>query len=382
MTWPPTDDSGWADRVTAAGVRIDLWDTDLDDYQFAILAITILHAVRESTLSDEDVYPLLVRFWTGTRPAIDWPPNAPQVARRCATVLAARGTCELDSFISAPSDESLNAAREAIIADLGLTCGGLLSILADHWEQLAPLKMPLEGEYTLLAFARDVLLEPVVGACVHIWSTLDTGSASLPAPAQMLAWNGWCGDTSDQWASVIATEPTRLGQPVQHVPDDVDEATMRLAAARAAALQTHDEVAAIAASIVRTTTWPGDTDLILPLAIRAMDLARQHLDDINPDTDNDHLVDEIQRELLPPAHALIEWIRDPSFGTILDYAGFSRTGAEMLHQAADWITWTLANDAMEVFRAMLDVPPAKDRGAPDGGRPSPRRRRQTPGTPD
>lgn len=356
MSWPPTDDSGWADRVTTAGVRIDLWDTDLNDYQFAMLAITILHAVRDSTLSDEDIYPLLVRFWTGTRPAIDWPPDASQVARRCATVLAAHATCKLESFTYAPSDESLNAAREAIIADLGLTPGGLLSILADHWEQLAPLEMPLEGECTLLAFARDVLLEPVVGACVHIWSTLDTGSASGPAPAHTLGWDAW--SHGEQWPSVIATELTRLGQPVQHMPDDVDEATMLLAAARAAALQTHDDAAAVATSIVRTTTWPGDTDLVLPLATRAMELARQRLDEINPDTDNDHLADEIQGELLPPAHVLIEWIRDPSFGTILDYPRFSRTGADMLHQAADWLTWTIAQSAIEVFIASCQRTPA------------------------
>jgi len=349
MSWPPTDDPGWADRVTAAGVRIDLWDTDLDDYQFAMLAITILHAVRDATLSDGDVYPLLVRFWTGTRPAIDWPPNAPQVARRCATALAAHATCKLESFTYAPSDASLIAAREAIIADLGLTPGGLLSILADHWEQLAPLEMPLEGECTLLSFARDVLLEPVVGACVHIWSMLDTGSASGPAPAQTLGWDAW--SHGDQWPSVTATELARLGQPVQHVPDDVDEATMLLAAARAAVLQTDDEVAAIAASIVRTMTWPGDPDLVLPLATRAMELARKRLDDINPHIENDHLADEIQSELLPPAHLLIDWIRDPSFGTILDYPRFSRTAAEMLHQAADWLTWTVARDALEVFIA-------------------------------
>ena len=351
MTWPPTDDSGWSGRVTAAGVRIDLWETHLDDYEFAILATTILDAVREATLSDEDVYPLLVRFWTGTRPAIDWPPNAPQLARRCATALASRGTCKLESSTYAPSDESLHAAREAIITDLGLTPGGLLSILADHWEQLAPLEMPLEGEYTLLAFACDVLLEPVVGACAHIWSTLDIGSASEQARAQTLGWDGWSHDAGKQWPSVIATELTRLGQPVQHMPDHVDEATRLLAAARATALQTDDEITQIATSIVRTTTWPGDTGLVLPLASRAMELARRHLDDINPDIDNDHLVDTIQSELLPPAHVLIEWIRDPSFGTILDYAGFSRTGAEMLHQAADWLTWTVARDALDVFIA-------------------------------
>ena len=136
MIGPPTDDRGWADRVTDAGVHIDLWDTEINDYQFAMLAITILHAVRESTLSDEDVYPLLVRFWTGARPAIDWPPNAPKVARRCATALAARGTCKLDSFMYAPSDESLNAVREAIIADLGLTPADFsqsLPIIGNSW---------------------------------------------------------------------------------------------------------------------------------------------------------------------------------------------------------------------------------------------------------
>ena len=66
------------------------------------------------------------------------------------------------------------------------------------------------------------------------------------------------------------------------------------------------------------------------VAVIATSITRRHLDDIKPDTDNGHLVDKIQNELLPPAHALTEWIRDPSFGTIIDYAGLSRTGAEML----------------------------------------------------
>ena len=167
----------------------------------------------------------------------------------------------------------------------------------------------------------------------------------------MLGWDGWSLDAGNQWPSVIATELARLSQPAQHIPDDVDEATMLLAAARAAALQTHNEITQIAASIVRTTAWPGDTERVLPLTTRAMDLARQHLHDIDPEADNDDLVDKIQSELLPPAHELVEWIRDASIGTIIDDAGLSRTGAEMLHQAADWLTWTVARDALDVFIA-------------------------------
>lgn len=362
MTWPATQNPGWADRVTQAGVRIDLWDTDLDDYQFATLAITILCALREASLTDEDLYPLLVRLWLGEPPAIDWPPQAPTIARRCATALASRSTCQLDSFTFGPTDAALNAAREAIIAELRLTRSGLLAVLIEHWEQLAHLEMPFECESTLLIFARNVLLEPVVGACAYIWSTLDSRSSS-PDPAETFPWNGWSPVAPVDWRNVVTAELDRLHEPPnRHPPDDgqgvgIDsKRDTDLAAARAAVLQTHNDPSLIAASIVRTSGWPGDTKQILPLARRAVELAQQHLNDLDPADDNDEIIDTILGDLMPSERVLIEWIRDPAFATIIDYAGTASTASGMLREAADDFLWSLARAALDVFVAMRCQP--------------------------
>jgi hypothetical protein len=83
MTPAPVRDAGWAARVIDAGVRLDLIERASDDDAFAQLGATIMRAVSKAELSDEDVYPLLVRFWNGRWPPARWPPHAPAVARRC-----------------------------------------------------------------------------------------------------------------------------------------------------------------------------------------------------------------------------------------------------------------------------------------------------------
>jgi hypothetical protein len=143
-------------------VPIDLWDTDLDERGFVLLAEMILRATREAALSDEDLYPLLVRLWNGRPPLVAWPPEAPAIARRCAVALAAQATCELDGATYAPTDRSVKAAGEAVVAELRLTSSELLSALADHWAEVADSEMP-NGGSSLLAFARHVLLDPVAG---------------------------------------------------------------------------------------------------------------------------------------------------------------------------------------------------------------------------
>ena len=68
------------------------------------------------------------------------------------------------------------------------------------------------------------------------------------------------------------------------------------------------------------------------------------------------LVDLIQGQLLPRDEVLHGWVGDPSFGTLRDHAGSSRTGAEMLHAAADWLTWSIARAAVEAVAAMRRPP--------------------------
>jgi hypothetical protein len=150
MAGQPAGDAGWATRVAKAGVHVKLWDNDLDDHRFALLGATILRAVRESTLSDEDLYPLLVQFWIGRPPTVDWPPEAATIVRRCATELAAHGSCELDEWVYAPTNRSLLAARNTIFGELRLAPRELLVALADHWEELSHLEMPIHC--TLLTF--------------------------------------------------------------------------------------------------------------------------------------------------------------------------------------------------------------------------------------
>lgn len=349
MTGPLAGDAGWAVRVADAGVPLELWDTDLEDHAFALLGATILRAARESRLSDADVYPLLVRYWFGRLPTVDWPPDAPALARRCASVLAKRATCEMETWMYGPTSASLQAARNGIADELRLTPTKLLAALADHWEHLANQEMPIDGICTLLEFAHHVLLEPVVGACALLWSTLESPPAGL-APEGAVSLGAWSPVDTDGWGAVVADELDRLGKRARRVPDDGDEAAALLARVRAAELGAGGDPAQIAASIVRTSGWPGDTHLVLPLACRAVDLAREHLGALDPDTDNDEIVDTIQSGLLPLDP--IAWIRDPSFGSLRDHSRCSSTGTEMFHTAAQWLTWSLARAAADVFIAM------------------------------
>jgi hypothetical protein len=250
----------------------------------------------------------------------------------------------------APRDESLRAAREAVITDLALTQRDLLAALTEHWEQLADLEMPTGGGCSLLAFAQHVLLEPVVGACALIWSMLETNTSTATADATV-AWDEWCPLTSGDGSAVVASELARVGRPAEHVPEDADAAAQLLAAARAALLGCDDGPALVAASIVRTSGWPGATDIIAPIAAQTVDLALRHLDAADPRTDNDELVDLIQTRLMPSDELLIGWARDPSFGTLRDPAGSSRTGAKILNDAADRLIWSLARAAVEVTAA-------------------------------
>jgi hypothetical protein len=350
---PAERDARWAARVAGAGVRIDLWGTDLKDHEFVLLGATILRAARRGTLSDADLYPLLVRLWNGRLPTA-WPAGAPMVARRCATALAARAACELEGATCAPTDRSLKAAREAVVAELRLTPNALLSALVDHWDDVAGLEMPSGGGCSLLAFARHVLLEPLIGAVALIWSTLDS-SPGRPECAD-LAWDEWSVLAGSDWSAVVAAELVELGRPGRRVPDDADEAAGLLAYARAALIQSADDRGAVAASIVRTSGWPGGTELIAPLARQAVDVALQRHKDTDPETDNEQLIEAIQAHLMPDETIIMGWIRDPSYGTLSDHDGSSRTGVEMLHTAADWLTWSLARTATEVVQAMRKAP--------------------------
>ena len=107
-----------------------------------------------------------------------------------------------------------------------------------------------------------------------------------------------------------------------------------IASARAELIRSREDRGAVAASIVRTSGWPGATEVIVPFVGEALDLALQRSEDVDPESDNDELVDAIQSRL-PDDGTLIEWIRDPSFGTLSDRGGSSRTGVEMLPTAAD-----------------------------------------------
>ena len=254
----------------------------------------------------------------------------------------------------APTDASLFAASDAIIADLALTERDLLAALADHWEQLADLEMPIDGGCSLLAFARHVLLAPVVGACALIWSRLDVPAAGAPASdgeEVTISWDEWSPITNDDWGAAAGAELEQLGRPALRDAANADEAAEMLADARAACLGADDGPARVAESIVRASGWPGDTRIIDPVAAQAVDWALEYADDVDPETDNDELVDKIEHLLLPCDEVLVRWVRDPSFGTVSEHSGASRTGADVLHTAADWLVWSIARAAVEATAA-------------------------------
>lgn len=101
-----------------------------------------------------------------------------------------------------------------------------------------------------------------------------------------ITWDDWSPVDIDDWSGVVAHELGRLVQPVQRVPADPDAAADRLVSARAALLGSQDGAERVAASIVRTSGWPGETDIVDPIAARAVGCALGHISDIDPATDN------------------------------------------------------------------------------------------------
>jgi len=356
MLRAPTHDADWVARVVEARVRLDLFDFADDDYAFALLGVTIVRAVSDSALSDDDAYPLLVRFWDGQWPRVDWPAHAPAVARRCAGTLAQGGGCEMDAIVYAPTDESLRTARDAVIAELGLTQRDLLAALAEHWDEVADMEMPIDSGCSLLAFARHVLLGPLVGACALIWSTLDSTATTTGATPMTITWDEWSPMDIDAWGEVVTDELDRLARPAQRVPAGCEAADDLLASARAALLGSQDGAERVTASIIRTSGWPGETEIVDPIAALAVRHALENIDAVDPATDNEELVNLVQDHVLPRDELLIGWLCDPSFGALRDHAGSSRTGAEMLHAAADWLTWSIARAAVEAAAAMRRPP--------------------------
>jgi len=355
-------DPAWAARVQAAGVPPELFDGLGDDSEYFALQRAILLAARDALLSDEDVHPLLVRIWSGYWPAVDWPPDAPALTRRCAAILASQQKCEFDRRIDFPTDDSMKAVRDVIIAELALTPTDLLAVLADHWPQLRVLEMPDEGGCSLLSFAEDVLLRPLISACVQIWIVVDQPppqTPPAPVPGRPDAWTSWTGPQLDgEWRPVFGDELARQGHPVDHVPDDCEVADELLASARAARLNEHGDTTLIADSIVRICGWPDDTTLLTPIVRKAIQLALDRVLASHDDTDEQQLVDAIQRDLIPPDDTILSWIRDPSVGRYEDDAGLARTGAEMIERAIDGITWDVAQDAYLVARATHRRPSA------------------------
>ena len=340
-----TTDSDWAARVAAAGVPVELLARELDSADAEALADSVLRAARDEKLSDRDLYPLLVRIWTGRHPIVDWPPHAHQIARRCAIELAVQQPCELAMSSWGPNDRSLQQARELIVSDLALVPADLLAELAMCWSQAASLDMPRDGAQTLLAFAQHVLLEPLVGACALMWST------QRPTHDLGQRWGPWSPLPGNDWCQVIQAELSALGRD-SGVPDDVEHADAMLASTRAHALRNGADQALIATSIVRTGGWPGQGEIAVDLAARALDCALSRINDIDPSTDNDEVVEAIICGITPPTELLAQWARDASFGRLEVPQGSVSTGADMLRQAAKWLSWSVAVAAVDVVAAI------------------------------
>jgi hypothetical protein len=349
MTADRSDTAGWLARVAAGGIDTDLLATQGGDHGWYLLQDSALAAARHATLTDDDLYLLLARLWAGEMPSIQWPARAASVMRRSATRLAARYRYETrDGFAT---DGALQLSRIAVITDLDLTPAALLAVLVDHWHELAAEEMPYGHGSSLLAFAVDTLLEPLTGACAYLWSVLDAprSPAAIPEVADPEDWRDWSILSGDDWNELVGAELTRLGRP-QPVPDDGDEAAALLASARAGDLATYRDVVRVAASIVRTSGWPGEPALTTQLAERAVSLALPRISDIDPGSENEQIVDAVQRELLPSDDVLISWARDPSFGRLND--GDSRTGDERLRDSAGWLTWSVSTAAVEAVAAI------------------------------
>ena len=161
---------------------------------------------------------------------------------------------------------------------------------------------------------------------------------------------------SDDWSGVVAGELVRLARPVQRVPADCEAADDLLASARAALLGSQGGAERVTASIVRTSGWPGATDIVDQIAAQAVQQALANIDAVDPATDHEELVDLVQSHVLPRDDILIGWLHDSSFGTLHDHPGSSRTGAEMLHAAAYWLTWSIAQAAVQATAALRRPP--------------------------
>jgi len=118
-------------------------------------------------------------------------------------------------------------------------------------------------------------------------------------------WAEWTPVMSDDWSGVVAAEMALLGRPTPQLPAGADQCAEVLACSHAMSLGVRGGAARVAASIVRTSGWPGETDTIDPIAGRAVECAMDRVDDVDPESDNAQLVEVIQRRLLPADEVLI-----------------------------------------------------------------------------
>ena len=237
----------------------------------------------------------------------------------------------------------------------------LLAVLADHWQQLARRQVPSGWQYSLLDIARQLLLEPVAGACIVLWSTLQPAAvtpAAGPAAPGLSGWDTWSIDFDDDehvWIQVAGAELVRLGQPALRLVDRVHDSAVLLARARADLIRERGDLELVSASIVRTTGWPGDRAIITPLSQRALELALGHIDDMLLRVRMGGLAEiaaVVARQLMPSDDALTEWVRDPSFARLGRLSRRQDTAEGMRRDAAQWLNWTLAYAAVEVLFEM------------------------------
>lgn len=87
-------------------------------------------------------------------------------------------------------------------------------------------------------------------------------------------------------------------------------------------------------------------------ALQAVRLALDRRRDIELESENEEIVDAVQRGVLVADSDLVGWVRDPAFATLIDPVGSARTGGELLREGAAWVTWSLAWAAVEAIRAM------------------------------
>ena len=178
MTQPAPPDAGWVARVAKAGVRVELFNTvDSDDYYLEFQA-SIVTAARTRHCPTRTC----IRCWratgSGDLPSTGHPTRPLSLGAARSLSPAGPARFELDG--GQPSDRTRQLAEEAVIEDLQLTPRELLAVLADHWQPLARRQVPSGWQYSLLDIARQLLREPVAGACIVLWSTLQQ-AAVMPA---------------------------------------------------------------------------------------------------------------------------------------------------------------------------------------------------------